>query len=41
VSHVVSTFVSYAVEKRFSKHPEEFGPRRDRRRGRTETATTR
>ena len=25
VSHVVSTFVSYAVEKRFSKHPEEFG----------------
>jgi putative tricarboxylic transport membrane protein len=25
VSHVVSTFVSYAVEKRFSAHPEEFG----------------
>jgi putative tricarboxylic transport membrane protein len=25
VSHVVSTFVSYAVEKRFSKHPEQFG----------------
>ena len=25
VSHVVSTFVSYAVEKRFSKHPEMFG----------------
>jgi putative tricarboxylic transport membrane protein len=25
VSHVVSTFVSYALEKRFSKHPEEFG----------------
>jgi putative tricarboxylic transport membrane protein len=25
VSHVVSTFVSYAVEKRFSKHPERFG----------------
>jgi putative tricarboxylic transport membrane protein len=25
VSHVVSTFVSYAVEKRVSKHPEEFG----------------
>ena len=25
VSHVVSTFVSYAVEKRFSQHPEEFG----------------
>ena len=25
VSHVVSTFVSYAVEKRFSKNPEEFG----------------
>jgi putative tricarboxylic transport membrane protein len=25
VSHVVSTFVSYAVEKRFSPHPEEFG----------------
>src|SRR5499427_9134803 len=25
VSHVVSTFVSYAVEKRFSRHPEEFG----------------
>ena len=25
VSHVVSTFVSYAMEKRFSKHPEEFG----------------
>src|SRR5438309_1393349 len=24
-SHVVSTFVSYAVEKRFSKRPEEFG----------------
>jgi TctA family transporter len=25
VNHVVSTFVSYAVEKRFSKHPEQFG----------------
>jgi putative tricarboxylic transport membrane protein len=25
VSHVVSTFVSYAVEKKFSPHPEEFG----------------
>jgi putative tricarboxylic transport membrane protein len=25
VSHVVSTFVSYAMEKRLSKHPEEFG----------------
>jgi putative tricarboxylic transport membrane protein len=25
VSHVVSTFVSYAVEKRFSKEPEQFG----------------
>src|SRR5207248_5950751 len=25
VSHIVSTFVSYAVEKRFSKHPERFG----------------
>jgi len=25
VSHVVSTFVSYAVEKRFSRRPEEFG----------------
>jgi putative tricarboxylic transport membrane protein len=25
VSHVVSTFVSYALEKRFSKHPEKFG----------------
>jgi putative tricarboxylic transport membrane protein len=25
VSHVVSTFVSYGVEKRFSRHPEEFG----------------
>jgi putative tricarboxylic transport membrane protein len=25
VSHIVSTFVSYAVEKRLSKHPEEFG----------------
>jgi putative tricarboxylic transport membrane protein len=25
VSHVVSTFVSYAVEKRFAKHPEQFG----------------
>jgi putative tricarboxylic transport membrane protein len=25
VSHVVSTFVSYAVEKKFSRHPEEFG----------------
>ena len=25
VSHVVSTFVSYAVEKRLSRHPEEFG----------------
>ena len=25
VSHVVATFVSYAVEKRFSKHPEQFG----------------
>jgi putative tricarboxylic transport membrane protein len=25
VSHVVSTFVSYALEKRFTKHPEKFG----------------
>src|SRR5262249_10355397 len=25
VSHVVSTFVSYALEKRMSKHPEQFG----------------
>ena len=25
VSHVVSTFVSYAIEKRFAKHPEQFG----------------
>ena len=25
VSHVVSTFVSYALEKRFSRHPERFG----------------
>ena len=25
VSHVVSTFVSYALEKRVSRHPEEFG----------------
>jgi len=25
VSHITSTFVSYAVEKRFSKHPERFG----------------
>ena len=25
VSHVVSTFVSYALEKRLSKHPEQFG----------------
>ncbi|MGQ4274918.1 tripartite tricarboxylate transporter permease [Terrihabitans sp. B22-R8] len=25
VSHIVSTFVSYAVEKRLSKHPEQFG----------------
>jgi putative tricarboxylic transport membrane protein len=25
VSHVVSTFVSYATEKRLSKHPEQFG----------------
>jgi putative tricarboxylic transport membrane protein len=25
VSHIVSTFSSYAVEKRLSKHPEEFG----------------
>jgi len=25
VSHVVSTFVSYAMEKKFSRHPEEFG----------------
>src|SRR5713226_3148443 len=25
VSHVVSTFVSYALEKRFSKHPEQSG----------------
>jgi len=25
VSHIVSTFVSYAIEKRFSKHPERFG----------------
>lgn len=25
VSHIVSTFVSYAIEKKLSKHPEEFG----------------
>jgi len=25
VSHIVSTFVSYALEKQISKHPEEFG----------------
>ena len=25
VSHIVSTFVSYAVEKRLSRQPEEFG----------------
>ena len=25
ISHVISTFVSYAVEKRLSAHPEEFG----------------
>ena len=25
VSHVVSTFVSYAIEKRFSRNPEQFG----------------
>jgi putative tricarboxylic transport membrane protein len=25
VSHIVSTFVSYAVEKKLSRHPEEFG----------------
>ena len=25
ISHVISTFVSYAVEKRLSKHPERFG----------------
>lgn len=25
ISHVISTFVSYAVEKRVSKHPERFG----------------
>lgn len=25
ISHVMSTFVSYAVEKKLSKHPEEFG----------------
>jgi putative tricarboxylic transport membrane protein len=25
VSHIVSTFVSYAVEKKLSKHPEKFG----------------
>jgi putative tricarboxylic transport membrane protein len=25
VSHVVSTFVSYALEKKFSRHPEQFG----------------
>jgi putative tricarboxylic transport membrane protein len=25
VSHIVSTFVSYAVEKKLSKHPEQFG----------------
>ena len=25
VSHVVSTFVSYAIEKKLSKHPEQFG----------------
>lgn len=25
VSHIISAFVSYAVEKRFSRHPEQFG----------------
>ncbi len=25
ISHIVSTFISYAVEKKISKHPEEFG----------------
>jgi putative tricarboxylic transport membrane protein len=25
ISHVVSTFISYAVEKKLSRHPEEFG----------------
>lgn len=25
ISHIVSTFVSYALEKRLSRHPEEFG----------------
>ena len=25
ISHVISTFVSYAVEKKLSRHPEEFG----------------
>jgi putative tricarboxylic transport membrane protein len=25
ISHVVSTFISYAVEKKISRHPEEFG----------------
>jgi len=25
ISHVISTFVSYAVEKRLSRHPEQFG----------------
>jgi putative tricarboxylic transport membrane protein len=25
ISHVISTFVSYAVEKKISRHPEEFG----------------
>ena len=24
-AHIISTFVSYAVERRLSKHPEEFG----------------
>ena len=32
-AHVISTFVSYAVERKISKHPEEFGQRRGGGRG--------
>ena len=31
----IPTFLSYALEKKLSKHPEEFGARRNRRRGGT------
>ena len=31
----IPTFLSYATEKRLTKHPEEFGQGRDRGRGRT------